>query len=403
MADCQVAILGGGISGCLTACLLSDEGYDVRLVDRNAQLMSAASRWNEGKIHLGFTYTGRASLETARLMIEGAAEFENVIEQVTGVTPPDDWYSTPIVYLVDPHSLFPSETLWGRARAVADLLVEHAATKPGLRRYLDGGPVLQALSETKAATETGLAQFGAAWRTPERAITPGPVAALIRKAVAERGIDVLCDEVRSVQRGDNGWHVQLDSENLTAPVVVNCTWESRAMFDAKVLDRPAPVSIRYKYSLFGTGLRHLTNLTPSTRIIGRFGDVTPYGNGQAYLSWYPAGLAGLADDGSLPKRKPLDPACLIADTLAGLGLDSSILEEPEASWEVRGGYIVAHGYGDIDDVGSPLHERSRPGPYELAPGYLSVDTGKYSLGPFVASRTTDLVRARIAPHSGHLK
>ena len=77
MADCQVAILGGGISGCLTACLLSDEGYDVRLIDRNATLMSAASRWNEGKIHLGFTYTGRASLETARLMIEGAAEFEN--------------------------------------------------------------------------------------------------------------------------------------------------------------------------------------------------------------------------------------------------------------------------------------------------------------------------------------
>ena len=130
----------------------------------------------------------------------------------------------------------------------------------------------------------------------------------------------------------------------------------------------------------------------STRIIGPFGDVTTYGNGQAYLSWYPAGLAGLADDGGLPKKQPLDQARLIADTLAGLGLDRSMLEEPDALWEVRGGYIVADGYGDIDDPRSPLHDRSRPGAYELAPGYFSVDTGKYSLGPMMASRTARLVR-----------
>ena len=200
MADCQVAILGGGVSGCLTACLLSDEGYDVSLVDRNERLMSAASRWNEGKIHLGFTYTGLPSLATAGLMIEGAAVFEDVIEQITGVTLPDCWYSAPVVYLVDPQSLFPAETLWERARAVADLLVQRAETKPGLRRYRGGGPVLQAQSPAEAVAATGLGRVRAAWRTPERAIATGPVAALIRAAVAERGINVLRDEVRSVKR-----------------------------------------------------------------------------------------------------------------------------------------------------------------------------------------------------------
>ena len=106
---------------------------------------------------------------------------------------------------------------------------------------------------------------------------------------------------------------------------------------------------------------YVNGRAPSTRIIGPFGDITPYGNGQAYLTWYPAGLAGLSDDGIPPTPALMDREALIAETLAGLGVDRSILEEPHASWEVAGGYIVAHGYGDIVDAQSPLHDRSCPG------------------------------------------
>jgi hypothetical protein len=191
----------------------------------------------------------------------------------------------------------------------------------------------------------------------------------------------------------------LGTQRVSAAVVVNCTWESRAKLDAGFLSRAIPMSIRYKYALFGKGLRHCKNLAPSTRITGRFGDVTPYGNGQAFLSWYPAGLAGLSDDGTLPEVKAVDPERMTREILAGLGLDRTLLEEPEASWEVSGGYIVAHGFGDIDRLDSPLHERDRPGAYEIAPGYISVDTGKYSLGPLMALRAVELVR-RYFPRGG---
>ena len=403
MTESRVVVLGGGIAGCLIASRLADSGYQVTLVDRNERLMSAASRWNEGKIHLGFTYTGTSSLDSARLMIEGAGVFESIIEQITGTAIAESWYSDRVVYLVDPASQFSAEVLWKRANAVADLLARHAETQTGLRRYLADGPMLRWLKPEAAAAATGLGRIAAAWETPERAIAPGPVAELVRSAVAERNIEVIRAGINAVRRIGNAWEVDTDAGSLRAAVVANCTWESRPMIDATQFDRFAPVSIRFKYGLFGSGLRRLTDKAPSTRIIGPFGDITPYGNGQAYLTWYPAGLAGLSDDGIPPTPALMDREALIAETLAGLGVDRSILEEPHASWEVAGGYIVAHGYGDIVDAQSPLHDRSCPGARELAPGYVSVDTGKYSLGPLIAQRAVELICRRLAGYDGAAK
>ena len=103
-------------------------------------------------------------------------------------------------------------------------------------------------------------------------------------------------------------------------------------------------------------------------------------------TWYPAGLTALSDDGRPPAPPAIDPSRLLQEMLDGCGLDLGVLEEPDARWQVRGGYMVAHGRGDIDHAASPLHSRSRPDAFELAPGYVSVDTGKYSLGPLMAAR-----------------
>ena len=73
MSDCQVLILGAGITGSLAAIHLADAGWDVALLDRSGQAMTGASRWNEGKIHLGYCYLGDASMDSARLMLDGAA------------------------------------------------------------------------------------------------------------------------------------------------------------------------------------------------------------------------------------------------------------------------------------------------------------------------------------------
>ena len=47
--DAQVIVLGGGLSGCLVAAGLHDRGVDVAIVEQHPELMSAASRWNDGR------------------------------------------------------------------------------------------------------------------------------------------------------------------------------------------------------------------------------------------------------------------------------------------------------------------------------------------------------------------
>lgn len=112
MRDSDVCVLGAGITGTLTACMLQDAGVDVLLVDQAPEVMTGASRWNEGKIHLGYTYTGTASLASAALMLSGAGIFEEAVERVTGLDLEENWYSEPVIYLVETSTIIPAEELW---------------------------------------------------------------------------------------------------------------------------------------------------------------------------------------------------------------------------------------------------------------------------------------------------
>jgi hypothetical protein len=395
MNECQVLILGAGIAGSLAAIRLADAGIDVVLLDRSGEVMTGASRWNEGKIHLGYCYLGDETMDSARLMLEGAACFVDDIERLTGVRIRDHWFTRPVVYVVDPGTQFPAELLWDRSRQLADMLKDAAGARPGLQRWIGGSPVLQRLNPGVAGRITGLDQIVDAWVTTEKAVAPTPIAAAIRTAVAARDIPIVNAEVTGVTAGQSGWLVTAGATRIRSDAVINATWESRAMIDAHVTGNLDNCSIRFKYGAFGRRLRSMVNLAPSTRILGPYGDVTPYGNGEAYFSWYPAGLAALSDDGCPPEIPALDSSSTLAGMLDGLGLGREVLEEPSAEWQVHGGFVVAHGQGDIDHAGSTLHRRDRPGAVELAPGYVSVDTGKYSLGPLMAGRAAAMVHSYI--------
>jgi hypothetical protein len=52
---------------------------------------------------------------------------------------------------------------------------------------------------------------------------------------------------------------------------------------------------------------------------------------------------------------------------------------------VRGGWVVAHGGGLLSDPMSRLHRRDEFG-ILLDDNYYSVDTGKYSVAPWLASQ-----------------
>lgn len=405
MSDVEVAILGGGISGCLTACLLADQGVRVLIVEQRDALVAGASRWNDGKIHLGYTYTGRPSLATAARMQEGAAEFLPTLERVLEGRVSDDVFGDPVTYLVDRHSMVEAGVLWERARDVAGLLGASMARLPRLLAFTERaspgasaplGSLLERIDPEQAMEETGQIDVVAAWRTTEVHVATQSIADAIENAVRERGIPVMRLRVSHVAEAGRGWRVWSEAEHgVDADVVINSTWENRWVIDQSVQTSRDPISIRYKLALFGRGARALRAMRPSTRILGGYGDVATYRNGDAYLSWYPAGLIGRSDDGVPPDLRTVDALEVTSKTLRGLGLPPTMLEEPGASWRVAGGYVVAHGHGDIDDPDSPLHERYRPSITEIRPGYLSVDTGKYTLGPLMAMRASAMARRHL--------
>ncbi|MEN3355193.1 MAG: hypothetical protein V7640_3351, partial [Betaproteobacteria bacterium] len=56
MTGDRIAILGGGMLGICTALELARRGRRVTLIEGAADVLQGASRWNEGKVHLGFLY-----------------------------------------------------------------------------------------------------------------------------------------------------------------------------------------------------------------------------------------------------------------------------------------------------------------------------------------------------------
>jgi glycine/D-amino acid oxidase-like deaminating enzyme len=74
----SIAIIGAGIQGCCVALELASRGRRVQLFDRADLPMTEASRWNEGKIHLGYVYAKDDTLATARAMLAGSFVFGRV-------------------------------------------------------------------------------------------------------------------------------------------------------------------------------------------------------------------------------------------------------------------------------------------------------------------------------------
>jgi glycine/D-amino acid oxidase-like deaminating enzyme len=398
--DAEVCVLGGGITGVLTACALHDAGVQTLIVDRGPSLLDGASRWNEGKIHLGFTYTGTPDLASARLMLRGAARFAPVIERVTGHALPAHWWSRPVIYLVDEQSIFPPAVLWDRAQAVAALVRAAAAVDPAVAALVGEQPILARLPADAAMASTAQTGVVAAWGTAERAIAPGPVAEGFRAAVRERSIPIVRDVVRAVRPRPGGWDIACaGGSTVTTNAAVNCLWESRPAIDAPLRPTTTPVVIRYKVGIFAQPAAGWSAIDPSTRILGKYGDVTPYGNGDLYLSWYPTGMLARSDDGAAPPPPPIDAARAFEDTVAGLRLPAPLVAMLHGQSRIEGGYVVAQGTGDISECSSSLHDRHHARVRLLAPGFVSVDTGKYTLGPLLAAEAAQVALRCVRPHA----
>ena len=132
MSRRRVAVLGGGIMGSALAIELARRGLDVTLVDRESAPMAATSRWNEGKIHLGYLYGADPTTATAQHILPGGLLFADrardlIGDDLDGHTTTDD-----DVYLLHRDSVVEPDAMRARFGAISELIRRH----PDAGRYL---------------------------------------------------------------------------------------------------------------------------------------------------------------------------------------------------------------------------------------------------------------------------
>lgn len=390
----QVAILGAGIMGCSLAIFLARRGVRVTLFDAASRPLSAASRWNEGKIHLGHLYSGDAGGRTAQHVLPGGLAFRPLIEDLIdgslapAITPEDD------VYLCHRRSVVEPDAMYAYFEKVTAL----AASHPHAARYLADlrGASARRLHARELARITASPDILAGFVVPERSVRTHWVADRLEQALrAHPGIELLtrlrvlgarpCGETV-----DGPWGVDTAAGRF-APFdhVVNALWEGRLAVDRVAgVAPPAVWSHRYRQSLF---LRTREPVHGPCVVVatGPFGDVKNYDGRHFYLSWYPEGLRAESTE-----LVPPDPpgighpdaqrtAARILDRLQVLLPWVGGLRERIEQAQVGGGWVYAAGSGLLSDPASSLHRRSAYGICRRG-NYFSVDTGKYSTAPWTA-------------------
>lgn len=388
----RVAVLGAGIMGSATAIHLARRGFDVTVYDREAAPMAAASRWNEGKIHLGYIYGADPTLATAQHLLTGGLQFadrlrELIDEDLDGHTTTED-----DIYLVHRRSVVGPDLLRGRFDAISALIRDH----PDAGRYLvDVSGARTTEIEPSELRELGGADIVAGFRVPERSVETRWVADRLAAALeaTARVTLRLATVVAAAEPPADGratWRVaEAGGEHADFDVVVNALWDGRLAVDATAGLTPRPPwTHRYRHCVF-VRTRSEHDLPSALVAVGPFGDVKNYNGRDFYVSWYPVGL--VAESGGLELAAPAPPTGADADAfvarvraalepiMPGLG---AVLDDAE-SVVVHGGFVFARGAGALDDPRSGLHRRDRYG-VERRGSYYSVDTGKYSTAPWLA-------------------
>lgn len=397
----RVAVLGAGIMGSSTALFLARRGADVSLFDAAAVPFSAASRWNEGKIHLGFIYSADPSLRTADHVIPGGLQFRPLMEDLIGTSIAPAITSEDDIYLCHGQSVVAPEAMGRYMDQVADRVRQH----PDAGRYLAdvSHSFAQKLTPQELSTLSESPDIAAGFRVPERSVNTAWIAdQFVAALAAERRIELrLNTRVQAVQpmadSMDGPWRIVTDAGSC-APYdyVVNALWEGRLAIDLTAGLVPQGVwSNRYRQSLF---LRTSSPIEMPCVVIaaGPFGDIKNYNRRDFYLSWYPAGLRADSSAIAPPQLdalelpEPQQLTCAILDHLESLLPAVARLRDKVESSHIGGGWVFAAGRGALSDPASTLHRRSDYGVTRRGT-YLSVDTGKYSTAAWLARSIADEV------------
>ena len=392
-ASRRVAVLGAGIMGSSVALFLARRGIQVTLIDGASEPFSGASRWNEGKIHLGYLYAGDPTLATARNVLRGGLTFRGLTEELIGcsleeaITPHDD------IYLIHRDSVATPEATAGYFEQVT----QQARTDPNASGYLAdvSHSHVHRLAQTELEEIANTDAIVAGFQVPERSVLTNWIAnrfvgALAAEPRIELRLDTRVTGIRPSPKAAGRWLIESDHPiDGDFDVVVNALWHGRLAIDRAAGLEPEPGwSHRYRLSLF---IHTATSVAAPSAVVatGPFGDIKNYTGREFYLSWYEAGLLARGES-VLPPRLPVldeDAERKVASaTIERLARHIPTAGEVAANaveMKVRGGWVFAAGRGSLADPHATLHRRDAFGIRQRGT-YISVDTGKYSSAPFLA-------------------
>lgn len=392
----RVAVLGAGIMGSCAALFLARGGCRVTLIDAAPEPVARASRWNEGKIHLGHLYAADPSLHTARHVLPGSLAFRPLLEQCIGASIEPLMTGEDDIYLCHRESVVSVDDQWRYLQAVDALVSAH----PSAGDYLVDVRTVHSerLSPAQLASFTASADIVAGFRTPERSVSTTGVARLLESALRAEPFVTLAMDARvtrvSAVEGEHPrpWNVATTAGDFDGfDVVVNALWESKLAIDRTLaIAAPARFSHRYRRALF---VRTTVPLAIPGALIstGPFGDIKNFGDRDFYLSWYPSGLAAYGTDVDPPPVTELDERAqrqLVEDVFDNLQRYLPAVKRIRdhiESVHVDGGWVYAAGQGQLADPKSSLHQRTDFG-IEQHGSYFSIDTGKYCTAPWLARR-----------------
>lgn len=401
----RVAVLGAGIQGSCVALALARRGINVDLYDQNLLPMRAASRYGEGKLHLGFVYANDPEQTTHKVMARGSISFWNIVNRLTGADLSACRRSSPFVYAVASDSMLDVAAISAHYQAVEVAIREVEAECGDLYFGERIDQVYRQLEQREVEALYAPDLVKAAFHTCERAINTGDFARALRRILADNDRIRFSGETEILSAeptNDGQLRVTMDRDGqksqTTYPVVVNCLWAGRLAIDASAGFAPTYSWVfRYKASLTMRGDTSAPLAPSTTLVLGPYGDFVNFGGGEYYLSWYPRFMLGRNSDldgrnlQSLPES--IDAISMVHEGISEMSAYLPSLQAIAATnpkFEVGGGVIFARGASDIVDPRSGLHRRAAIGVFQHG-AYLTVDTGKYCTAPLFALEVADRV------------
>jgi glycine/D-amino acid oxidase-like deaminating enzyme len=212
----NIAVIGGGIFGCVAAARLAEDGHDVALFERAPQLMTGASRNNQNRLHLGFHYP--RDVATVRQCARGFQKFKDAFAPAIRADFPNAYF------IASQGSLTSPETY------------KNFCSAQGLTmRPIDLGTFRPCIENVSFGLETDEVVYDA-----------GMVCSLVHARIERSGAQIATSAaVDGIERRSTGGFV-LTPGAQQFDVVVNCTYASQAKLDAQ-LGHPTPAR-KYEYT-----------------------------------------------------------------------------------------------------------------------------------------------------------